>query len=67
MKYRLLRKRVNEMARARGLEVVWQEGSRHAKVTVGSKQTTVPRHSEINEITAQAILRYLFGGGHGQD
>lgn len=62
MKYRLLKKLITEHARERGLDVEWFEGANHTKVRVGALQTTIPRHSEINEITARSILRYLFGG-----
>lgn len=62
VRYRLLRKRINELARLRGLAVTWQEGASHTKVSVGERQSTIPRHAEVNEITARAILRHLFGG-----
>ena len=62
MKYRLLKKLITEHARERGLDVEWFEGANHTKVRVGALQTTIPRRSEINEITARSILRYLFGG-----
>lgn len=42
MKYRVLRKRISELAKSKGLLVVWEEGSSHTKVCVGSKQTTIP-------------------------
>ncbi len=48
MKYRVLRKTINRLARERGLEAIWDEGSSHTKVTVGTRQTTIPRHSEVN-------------------
>lgn len=35
------------------------EGGRHTKVKIGDKQTSVPRHREINELTAQAILEQI--------
>lgn len=62
MKYRLLKKLITEHARERGLDVEWSEGANHMKVRVGSVKTTIPRHNEVNEITARSILRYLFGG-----
>ena len=62
MKYRLLKKLITEHAHERGLDVEWFEGANHTKVRVGALQTTIPRHSEVNEITARSILRYLFGG-----
>ena len=66
MKYRLLRKRIRELARSQGLSVVWSEGSNHTRVVMGGgRATTIPRHGEVNEITARDILAYLFGGDHG--
>lgn len=37
------------------------EGGSHTKVRVGERQTVIPRHTEINEITARAILKHLEG------
>lgn len=62
MKYRLLRRTINEMARARGLSPRWTEGVSHTKVEVGGRRTTIPRHGEVNEVTARSVLNYLFGG-----
>ena len=75
MKYRVLRRQISELAKSKGLRrqiselakskgllVFWEEGSSHTKVSVGNRQTTIPRHSEVNEITSRAILRHLFGG-----
>lgn len=36
-----------------------REGSRHTIFAVGTFEFPVPRHSEINEYTAQAILKDL--------
>jgi hypothetical protein len=41
------------------LEYLETEGGSHTKVEFGGKQTTVPRHNEINEITAKAILKHM--------
>lgn len=62
MKYRKLRKRIYELAKIKGLGLSWKQGKVHAKVAVGSKQVTVPRHVEVNEMTARSILETLFGG-----
>ncbi len=35
----------------------YDEGSNHEKWTNGELKTTVPRHREINEITAKAIVK----------
>lgn len=37
----------------------FKEGSKHTKVYLNGKQTTIPRHREINEITAKAIIKQL--------
>lgn len=47
--------------RAGDRPVVIIEGGKHTKVQVGGRQTTIPRHREINELTAKAILKQLFG------
>lgn len=46
---------------ARGLDqdLVLTEGGRHTKVQIGDRRSVVPRHTEINEITARAILRQM--------
>ena len=62
MRRRLLQRTINQLARERGLTARWTEGADHSKVEVGGKMTTVPRHAEINEVTARSILQYLFGG-----
>lgn len=46
-------------AKANGLEVVLTEGGQHTKVVVGDRRTVVPRHSEVNEITAKKILKQI--------
>ncbi|MHC4885797.1 MAG: type II toxin-antitoxin system HicA family toxin [Planctomycetota bacterium] len=35
----------------------YDEGTNHEKWTNGSQLTTVPRHREINELTAKGILK----------
>ncbi len=32
------------------------EGGRHTKIKIGTKVLIVPRHREINELTAQGII-----------
>lgn len=59
MKRRDLIKRLSKHARATGHELVLDEGGKHTKVTIGDRQTTVPRHGEINELTARGILRQM--------
>ncbi len=38
---------------------IFNEGGKHTKVYLNGKQSTIPRHREINEFTAQAILKQL--------
>lgn len=59
MKRRDLEKKVNQLAKRHGLTAQWEEGGNHSKVTVGHLTTTVPRHTEINELTAKGIIKYL--------
>jgi len=59
MKRADLEQRITAIARAKGLTLTWTEGGNHTKVRLGTVQTTIPRHHEINENTARAILRKL--------
>jgi mRNA interferase HicA len=55
-----LLRRVARMARSRG--VAWRldrQGANHEVWRCGSVEVTVPRHREINEITAIGILTSL--------
>jgi len=56
MKRRDLVKQINQIAKDNNHTPVWSEGGNHSKVTLGTTTITVPRHSEINELTAQAIV-----------
>lgn len=38
---------------------VFKEGGKHTKVYLNGKQSTIPRHKEINEITAKNIIKQL--------
>ena len=46
-------------AAERGQTMTLTEGSRHTKVSIGHRRTVVPRHHEINELTAKAILKQM--------
>lgn len=37
----------------------FDEGGKHTKVYLNGKQSTIPRHREINDFTAKAILKQL--------
>jgi hypothetical protein len=59
-----LERRIRQIAKAKGLAVEWPNKGRnapHDKVRVGDRQTLIPRHKEIAELTAQDILRTLEG------
>jgi mRNA interferase HicA len=38
-----------------------REGSQHGLYRLGTVRVVIPRHSEINEMTAEAILKDLEG------
>jgi hypothetical protein len=59
VKRRDLMKELRDIAKAQGLELVATEGGSHTKVAIGDRQTTVPRHNEISELTAKGILKYM--------
>jgi hypothetical protein len=52
-------KKIKKAAKAADLGYESEEGARHTKVTIGKITTTVPRHSEIGEYTAEAICKQL--------
>lgn len=54
-------KKLKEQAKKNGQSLDIREGGSHTVVKIGDKQTTVPRHNEINEITAKAILKHMGG------
>lgn len=56
MKRRDLLKRLQEIAKAEGRLLEVAEGGRHTKVVIGSRASYIPRHGEVNEHTARAIL-----------
>lgn len=61
MKRRDLMKRLAQIAKAQGVEIRFTEGGNHTKVWIGDSSEMVPRHTEINEMTAKAIIRKLEG------
>ncbi|AKI27465.1 hypothetical protein [Moraxella phage Mcat10] len=46
-----------KMLHAQG--ATFKEGSKHTKVYLNGKQSTIPRHKEVNEITAKNIIKQL--------
>lgn len=55
-------KRLAKLAKVMGEDMIVTEGGSHTKVKIGAHQVTVPRHSEINELTAKAILKQMGEG-----
>jgi hypothetical protein len=61
-----LEHKLRRAASAAGLSMRVEPGKRHDKLMIGEITVTVPRHREINEYTAAAILKSferLFGEG----
>lgn len=60
MKYRDLIKKIRDAAKAKGIrfEMLRQRGS-HQMWVCGSTQVVIPKHSEVNEITAEGICKTL--------
>lgn len=54
-----LMKRLADAAKAAGLPMEVTEGGNHTKVSIGDRRTVVPRHGEVNEVTARAILKQM--------
>jgi hypothetical protein len=52
-------KRLAQIAKPQGAQMYLTEGGSHTKVTIGNRTDVVPRHAEINEMTAKAIIRKL--------
>lgn len=50
---------IAQIARRDGLTVTWTEGANHTKVRMGKRVTMIPRHREIKESLARAIIRDL--------
>ncbi|EWT07986.1 hypothetical protein N864_11780 [Intrasporangium chromatireducens Q5-1] len=59
MKRTDLMKRLSAIAKAQEQELVLSEGAEHTKVKIGDRQNVVPRHKEINEITAKKIIEHF--------
>lgn len=60
MKRRALIQRIRSAASARGVAyMLVREGSRHEFWDVGGIRISIPRHREINQWTAEAIMRDL--------
>lgn len=47
---------LRDIARKQGTNFTMAEGGRHTEIKIGTKVLIVPRHREINELTAQGII-----------
>jgi hypothetical protein len=61
VKRRELLRRLRDIAKAEGVELVMSEGGKHTQVRIGDRVSYVPRHSEVNELTARSIIRHMAG------
>jgi hypothetical protein len=52
-------KLLTDAARETGVELEQREGAKHTRVTIGDRRSVIPRHTEINETTAKAILKQM--------
>lgn len=52
-------KNLKRIAKAADADLEIREGGSHTIVKIGDRQTSVPRHNEINEITAKKILEHM--------
>lgn len=59
MKRRDVLTKIRKAAKVAGVAYSEQELTRHTGITVGGISTTVPRHGEIIEYTAEAIFKQL--------
>lgn len=49
-------RQLTTIAAERGTDLTVKEGGSHTKVYIGTSLLIVPRHKEINEITARSII-----------
>jgi hypothetical protein len=55
-----LNKKIKDAAKAAGFEwVLVRHGGQHDLWRCGTTIVTIPRHNELNELTAQSILKRL--------
>ena len=59
MKRTVVLKKIAKAAMTTGVEFSTQELTNHTGVTVGAIRTTIGRHSEVSEGTAEALYRQL--------
>ncbi len=54
-------KRLAQIAKTQGVEMHISEGGNHTKVRISDRMEMVPRHNDVNEMTAKAIIRKMEG------
>lgn len=57
MKRRNLMKRLAQIAKVQGVEMRVRKGGNHTKDWIANRSEMVPRHTEINEMTARPDFR----------
>lgn len=57
MKRRDLIKQLETIAKTKGEKLHLAEGGNHTRATIGTWSEPIPRHREINELLAKAIIR----------
>jgi hypothetical protein len=57
MKRRAVMQELARLARTSNVTMTVTEGGKHTKVELGSMTLIVPRHNEVNEMTARGILK----------
>nr|WP_211579409.1 type II toxin-antitoxin system HicA family toxin [Mobiluncus mulieris] len=50
---------ITRHAKSINAQLTLKEGGAHTIVRLGDRQTVVPHHTEINEITARQIMKQL--------
>lgn len=59
MKRTAVLKKITKAAKSAGVEFSTQELKNHTALTVGGVRTTIGRHGEVSEGTAEALYRQL--------
>lgn len=59
MKRHALLKKIRKAAKAKELTYTEQELTRHTGITVDTVSTTVPRHTEIDDLLGEKICKQL--------
>lgn len=57
MKREALLKQLRQIAKANGVPMEFGEGGKHGFALINGQRITIPRHSEIAEGTAKAIIK----------